>query len=114
MKTAHRVAAHAKRQMHSAWESEPPDFPGDAVDQDAYTDLVRKGARGICGLQMFMFTTGLVAGLTPFGYDRRYCYEHAHEARAVLVAWDGVGHPPGPWIKCKGYGIDLLNPELKA
>lgn len=55
-------------------------------------------------------------GYTPVvgAYAGRYCYEHAHEARAALVAWDGVGHPPGPWIKCKGYGIDLLNPELKA
>jgi len=54
----------------------------------------------------------VVVGLDAVGYQRRYCYEHAADARAALMAWDGNGHPSGPWIKCKGAGIDLLNPNF--
>ena len=32
----------------------------------------------------------------------------------ALALWDGQGHPSGPWIKCKGAGVDLLNPSLRA
>lgn len=66
----------------------------------------------LCGLHRYNFTTGLVVGLSWEGYGRRYCFEHAHDARLALVAWDGNGHPAGPWIKCKGAGIDFLNPRL--
>jgi len=68
----------------------------------------------VCGLRRFNFTTGLVVGLNFEGYERRYCYEHAADALAALATWDGQGHPGGPWIKCKGAGIDLLNPSFVA
>jgi hypothetical protein len=68
----------------------------------------------LCGTQKFVFTTGLVVGLDAAGYERRYCYEHGPDALAALEAWDGTGHPPGPWIKCKGWlngsFVDLSNP----
>ncbi len=48
----------------------------------------------------------------PLGYERRYCFEHEHQARDALLDWDGVDHPGGDWIKCKGIDIDLLNPNL--
>lgn len=54
----------------------------------------------------------IVVGPDPMGYSRRYCYEHATEAKAALAAWNGRDHPGGPWIKCKGAGLDLLNPAL--
>lgn len=82
-------------------------------------DLADRGYREVrplqgqfCGLLPFMYTTGLVVGLGDSGYQRRYCYEHLADARAALEAWDGADHPPGPWIKCKGPGIDLLNPAM--
>lgn len=78
---------------------------------EGYTDLVEKNG-SLCALHMFVYTTGLVVGLDACGYGRRYCYEHADDARAALQAWDGLNHPSGPWIKCKGAGIDLLNPNL--
>lgn len=79
--------------------------------EPSYTDLRR--IRGVlCGLNMLNFTTGLVVGLHTDHYERRYCYEHQQDARQALQAWDGRGHPGGPWIKCKGAGIDLLNPAL--
>ncbi len=67
-----------------------------------------------CAIQRFNFTTAIVVGLDPVGYSRRYCYEHAEEAEIALAAWDGQNHPGGPWIKCKGPGIDLLNPSLTS
>lgn len=74
-----------------------------------YSDLRTLG-REVCGIKRFDFTTAVVVGLDASGYQRRYCYEHDAVARAALLLWDGEGHPDGPWIKCKGAGIDLLNP----
>lgn len=75
------------------------------------TDLrVLDGA--LCAVHRFNFTTAALVGLHPVGDERRYCYEHAADARAALAAWDGREHPPGPWIQCKGTGIDLLNPAF--
>jgi hypothetical protein len=85
----------------------------DLLVSQGYTDLRSVGA-SLCGLSRFVYTTGLVAGLTAEGYERRYCYEHETDARAALLTLDGCGHPSGPWIKCKGAGIDLLNPGLRA
>ena len=83
----------------------------DLLLAEGYRDLcIRNGV--VCGLYAFNFTTGLVVGLDESGYQRRYCYEHAHEARAALIAWNGDEHPGGLWIKCKGAGIDLLNPRF--
>lgn len=66
-----------------------------------------------CGIFKFLFTWGLCVGIDQEGCEKRYCYEHATDAEAALMSWDGQGHPPGPWIKCKGRdGADLLNPEL--
>ncbi|MDR2219770.1 MAG: hypothetical protein LBE24_04225 [Methylobacillus sp.] len=59
----------------------------------------------ICGLQKFLFTTGLLTDLTFSGliynYSARYCYEHFEDALEALNAWDGEGDPPGNWIKEK-------------
>lgn len=65
----------------------------------------------ICGILKFNFTWGLMVGLSSCGYERRYCFEDATDAAAALKQWDGDGHPAGPWIKCKGAGIDLFNPN---
>lgn len=68
----------------------------------------------LCGLHGFNFTVGLVVVLSFETCERRYCYEHLADAHGALGQWDGSGHPPGPWIKCKGAGIDLLDPALRA
>ena len=66
----------------------------------------------VCGVKSFLFTSAIVVGIDECGYSRRYCYEHQADAQAALLAWNGLGHPGGPWIKCKGSGIDLLNPAF--
>jgi hypothetical protein len=52
-----------------------------------------------------------VVNIDPIGHER-YCYEHASQAAAALDAWDGGGRPSGPWIKCKGANVEVLNPEF--
>ena len=80
---------------------------------EGYTDIALKDGQ-VCGLKPFVYTHAIVVGLRAAGYERRYCYEDEDEARAALKGWDGLEHPPGAWIKCKGIGIDLLNPALKG
>lgn len=80
---------------------------------EGYTDLTVIEGK-LCGLQPFVFTTGLMVGIEPMGYNHRYCFEFEHDARNALAAWTGDGHPGGPWIKMKGIGVDLLNPALGA
>lgn len=81
------------------------------LSQEGYTSLRRLGGQ-LCGLQGYNFTCALVVGLEAQGYGRRYCYESDAEAAEAIRVWDGEGHPPGPWIKCKGAGIELLNPAF--
>ena len=61
-------------------------------------------------LARFLFTVGLLVGIDEIGYRVRYCYPSYADAWAALAAWDGVGDPPGPWIKAKGEGGDRENP----
>lgn len=77
-----------------------------------YSDL-RILSREVCGIKRFNFTTAVVVGLDVSAYQRRYCYEHDADARTALRLWDGEGHPGGPWIKCKGAGIDFSNPAWR-
>lgn len=66
----------------------------------------------ICAIEPFAYTWAVVVGLTDSGYQRRYCFENKLDACESLQQWDGRDHPGGPWIKCKGIGIDLLNPSF--
>ena len=81
------------------------------LERLGYTDLHMRAGK-LCGLHRYLFTCGLVVGLDDMGYSHRYCYERHEDALAALKAWDGAGHPPGPWIKRKGAGGDLLNPAF--
>jgi hypothetical protein len=56
---------------------------------------------GYIGVMPMLFTFGLFVGLDSRSYVRRYCYKHFHEAAHALGTWDGIGDPPGPWIKEK-------------
>lgn len=83
----------------------------EVLSASGYTDIRVLQAQ-VCAVKQFNFTTAVVVGLDDVGYQRRYCYEHREDAQTALAAWDGHTHPSGPWIKCKGAGIDLLNPEF--
>lgn len=56
-----------------------------------------------------IFTTGLFVIVADLSMWRtRYCYEHMKDAALALSSWNGVGDPPGPWIKRKPE--DILGP----
>jgi hypothetical protein len=81
-----------------------------ALTEDGYTHL-REINGLICGLYRYIFTIGLVVGLDEYGYKYRYCYENRIDAIVDIAEWDGKGHPSGDWIKRKGEGGDISNPE---
>ncbi|MEO9150427.1 MAG: hypothetical protein ABI212_13840 [Burkholderiaceae bacterium] len=81
--------------------------------RNGYTHLRTIEGR-FCGLHVYLMTVGLVVGLDARTYERRCCFEHAEDALGALADWDGRDHPAGPWIKCKGSGVDLLNPTRIA
>ena len=61
--------------------------------------------RGLCAVQRFAYTCGLLLnvrfdGLTYF-YDARYCYPLMSDAVEDLREWGGEGDPPGDWVKEK-------------
>lgn len=64
----------------------------------------------VIGVSPMLYTFGLMVGCDEHGYQYRYCYERAADVRAAFDAWDGTGDPPGPWIKRKGLGEDVLGP----
>ena len=69
------------------------------------------------GIIKMLFTWDLCFNINPKSmtqvYECRYMYETAGEAFEACSAWDGSGHPPGKWIKRKGGGPDLDNPNYK-
>lgn len=64
----------------------------------------------LIGVMRFVYTAGLCVDLDNRGYGVRYCYARMIDAVAAAATWDGIGHPPGPWIKRKGLGDDLAGP----
>jgi hypothetical protein len=87
---------------------------------DIYNTLVENGyeqcrqlsdGRWI-GLYRMMYTVGLFVGLDEYGYSHRYCYDTYSEAKEDVLLWDGKNDPPGNWIKRKGLGTDLSNPNF--
>ena len=97
--------------MHLSCDDLHPEFL-QALEAQGYEAIRICGASGLCAVKQFNFTWGVVVGMDPVSYDRRYCYEHRDDAVEALARWDGADHLSGPWIKCKGATIDLLNPAL--
>ncbi len=84
----------------------------DHIASLGYRELRACGEAGLCGVKRFLFTEAVVVGISDSAYERRYCFETTKDALASLAAWDGVEHPPGPWVMCKGANINLMNPAL--
>lgn len=79
--------------------------------EEGYTYICEKEGLGVCGVFRFLFTVGLVTGIDSMGYKGRYCYASRIEAAYAITQWDGVGDPPGNWIKYKGAGGERDNPK---
>jgi hypothetical protein len=84
------------------------------LTEQGYTHLRRLPDGRLCGLMSFIFTSGLMVGLSYDGYLLRYCFEHEEDALQALESWDGHDDPSGPWIKAKGAGKDRLGPGATA
>lgn len=74
---------------------------------------------GLCGIQKFMFTFGIISNLNEHSYEGRWCYVTLEEAQIALKHWDGTKDPLGMWIKYKGTSGEYsnkyhpnFNPEL--
>ena len=85
-----------------------------AVCEGEYTSVRRMPNGQRCALLQMVYTHALVVDISLDGYGRRYCFEHRKDAEESLQAWSGEGHPGGPWIVCKGLGVNLLNPAFLA
>jgi hypothetical protein len=81
----------------------------DFLESQGYYNLKEIPNVGLCGLYRFAFTTGLVIGLQPIGYNGRYCYPLHADAVKALNEWNGHGDPSGEWIKYKGVGGERSN-----
>lgn len=78
-----------------------------------YTPIIVIPSVGVCSIRRMIFTTGLFVNMDELGYQYRYCYQTRAEALSAIESWNGEGHPPGDWVKRKGEGGDLSNPEQK-
>lgn len=100
--------------VHCEGEREHNPAMTDVLDQlpptwrDQFLIVREVPGRGICAVQRFMFTCGLLTELTftewTYDFSARYCFDSPTEALRALVSWDGVGDPPGEWIKEKVSG----------
>ena len=71
------------------------------LNEEGYRHVLKMPDGSLCGVMPMLYTAGLFCGLDAYGWQRRYCYEHQQAAIDALLAWDGRGDPPGPWIKEK-------------
>lgn len=81
------------------------------LSREGYVNIGILDSHEIVGVFPFLFTWGLVVGLTKDGYRTRFCYPSLLEASIAAETWDGKGDPPGPWIKEKGRGLDGIEHE---
>lgn len=81
----------------------------DYLTEEGYTYISEKEGLGVCAIMRFLFTYGLVIAIDSMGYSGRYCYGSEVEAVYAITQWDGVGDPPGKWIKYKGNGGERNN-----
>jgi hypothetical protein len=82
------------------------------LESHGYHFLREIPGRGWCGIEPMLYTWGLFYGLDEWTREGRYCFKCLTEAKAALKEWDGVGDPPGDWIKHKGRAGEYSNPNL--
>lgn len=62
---------------------------------DGYKEIRELPGRGICAVQRFIYTSGIVSGIDEWGYEGRWCYKTMADAVAALREWNGEGDPGG-------------------
>jgi len=79
------------------------------LEKDGYFNIREIEGRGVCAIQKFMFTFGLVYSIDLNGYKGRWCYGDHREALVAINEWDDKNDPPYNWIKYKGDGGERVN-----
>lgn len=73
--------------------------------------------RGVCAIMRQLFTVAIVYGIDEHGFEGRYCYPSMQQAIFAfsdwIYDWDGIGDPPGDWIKHKGRAGEWGNPNYQ-
>lgn len=106
-----KMATHPDNSADTETQSAISDSFREFLKLNGYYEVVATPHEGVCALMKFAFTTGVVCGITPQSYNKRYCYEMEEEARGGLENLKkGLENPGNNWIKLKGYGLDELNP----
>jgi len=79
--------------------------------EEYYYEVREIPERGICGLQRMLYTVGLFYDIKEPTVGGRYCYKNRADAVQAIREWNGIGDPPGPWIKHKGRAGEYSNPN---
>lgn len=91
------------------------------LEEEGYKHVTYIPNKGYCGLYGFIFTVGLVTGLTRHDYRERFCYPHKDSIHAILALtkW-GLNSPEKDdvpddeyWIKSKGT-VEIYNKKHKS
>jgi len=82
------------------------------LEENGYFNIRTLSDGRIIANLKFVFTTAIVVGIDESGYYGRYCYGDHNEPVDIIHNWDGIGDPPGNWIKYKGYPEERLNPNF--
>lgn len=73
--------------------TEVPEEIMEGIEGDSYFLLREIPGLGICGLNRFMFTVGLVIGLDTYCYKYRYCYPYESNnletIKGDFLKWNG-------------------------
>ena len=73
------------------------------VGEGHWTDLKTfPDGRHAC-VARFIYTAAILDSVTRMGYENRWCYHCAADARRALAEWDGTGEPQG-WFRHPGSG----------
>jgi len=86
----------------------------ESLKKEGYYEFRKVPNVGMCCLQKFIFTTGIIIGVNAISYYGRYCYSSEQEASEQLKNWNGIGDPKGNWLKYKGSGGERENLGCKG
>lgn len=84
------------------------------MEREGYLSLKLMKNGEWVGVMRMNFTFGVFVGMDEDGYRGRYCYERQIDAMFAAKEYEGIGDPPGPWIKYKGSDGQRLGPGAKV
>ncbi len=67
----------------------------DTSIEEEYINVVEFPSGRKAGLMSLMYTWAIIADITWFGYENRWCYSTLTDAQGALDDWNGEGEPQG-------------------